>query len=147
MTTRFLLGFLTLAVATVLAACTPITPPAERSPDAPTLSMANPASVNCAELGGTLTIESRANGEYGVCTFEDNLQCEEWALLRGDCPVGGVNVTGYATAAGRFCAISGGEYAVTNNSGAEDEQGSCTLPDGTVCDAGEYYDGLCPIGD
>jgi putative hemolysin len=32
-------------------------------------------------------------GQYGVCFFEDNRQCEEWALLRGDCPVGGKKVT------------------------------------------------------
>lgn len=47
--------------------------------------MANPASQNCVNQGGTLTIEERGDGgQFGVCTFEDNLQCEEWALLRGD---------------------------------------------------------------
>jgi len=39
--------------------------------------------------GGTVSFEERGDdGQYGVCTFEDNQQCEEWALMRGDCPVG-----------------------------------------------------------
>ncbi len=106
--------------------------------------IANPASVNCAEQGGTLSIEERGDGgQFGVCTFEDNRQCEEWALLRGECPVGGVKVTGYVTPAGRYCAITGGAYAITGNSGADDEQGTCTLPDGGQCDAWDYYNGLC----
>lgn len=106
--------------------------------------MPNPASVNCIEQGGTLAIEERSDlGQIGVCTFEDNRQCEEWALLRGDCPVGGVKVTGYATPAARYCAITGGAYAITGNSGQDDEQGACTLPHGAQCDAWDYYNGLC----
>jgi putative hemolysin len=85
-------------------------------------------------------------GQFGVCLFEDNRQCEEWALLRGDCPVGGVKVTGYVTQAGRYCAIRGGTYAVTGSRGASDEQGTCTLNDGTQCDAWDYYDSKCAPG-
>ena len=49
--------------------------------------LANPASVNCVQQEGTLSIERRPDGgEYGVCVFADNYQCEEWALLRGECP-------------------------------------------------------------
>lgn len=106
--------------------------------------MANPASVNCIEQGGTLEIEERGDGgQFGVCYFEDNRQCEEWALLRGDCPVGGVKVTGYVTPAARYCAITGGTYAITGNSGAEDEQGTCTLANGATCDVWAYYNGTC----
>ena len=115
--------------------------PAARGTPTP---IANPASVNCIAQGGTLVIEERGElGQFGVCYFEDNMQCEEWALLRGDCPVGGVKVTGYATPAGRYCAITGGVYEVTGNSGADDEQGTCTLPGGAQCDAWDYYNGLC----
>ena len=78
-----------------------------------------------------------------MCYFEDNRQCEEWALLRGDCPVGGLKVTGYVTPAARYCAISGGTYAVTGNSGADDEQGTCTFRDGSQCDAWDYFNGAC----
>ncbi|HSN78325.1 MAG TPA: beta-Ala-His dipeptidase, partial [Anaerolineae bacterium] len=106
--------------------------------------IANPASQNCLEQGGMLAIEERGDGgQFGVCTFEDNRQCEEWALLRGDCPLGGLKVTGYATPAARYCAITGGTYTITANSGADDEQGACTLPDGGLCDAWDYYNGLC----
>ena len=109
--------------------------------------LANPASENCAAVGGKLSIENRTDGEkYGVCLFEDNRQCEEWALLRGDCPVGGVKVTGYVTEAGRYCAISGGTYAITGSNGASDEQGTCTLKDGTQCNAWDYYNGKCGPG-
>jgi Tol biopolymer transport system component/putative hemolysin len=109
--------------------------------------IANPASQNCVAQGGTLSIQTRGDGgQYGICLFEDNLQCEEWALLRGECPVGGVKVTGYVTPAAVYCAITGGEYAVTGNSGAEDELGTCTLKDGSQCDAWDYYDGKCVPG-
>ena len=108
------------------------------------VGMANPASVNCAQQGGTLAIETRGDdGQYGVCYFEDNRQCEEWALLRGDCPVGGVKVTGYATPAAAYCAISGGTYTLTGNGGTEDEQGTCTFKNGGQCDAWDYYNGKC----
>jgi putative hemolysin len=106
--------------------------------------LANPASENCIEQGGTVSIQTREDGgQYGICLFEDNRQCEEWALLRGDCPVGGVKVTGYVTPAAVYCAITGGEYAVTGNTGADDEQGTCTFKDGSSCDVWEYYNGTC----
>jgi putative hemolysin len=78
-----------------------------------------------------------------VCGFADNRQCEEWALLRGECPPGGVRVTGYRTAAARYCAISGGQYQVTANSGAANEEGTCTLRSGQSCQADAYYRGTC----
>ncbi|HKE84686.1 MAG TPA: DUF333 domain-containing protein, partial [Vicinamibacterales bacterium] len=76
--------------------------------------LANPASTHCVEQGGKLGIERRPDGaEFGVCFLEDNRQCEEWALLRGECPPTGAKITGYNTQAGRYCAITGGRYAVT----------------------------------
>ena len=107
-------------------------------------TIANPASENCVKQGGAVSIVARGDGgKYGICTFADNGQCEEWALLRGECPAGGVKVTGYVTPAATFCAITGGTYAVTSNSGQPDEQGTCTLPGGVQCDATAYYDGKC----
>jgi putative hemolysin len=115
------------------------------SPTSTEAQLPNPASQNCLDQGGTLSIETRRDGgQYGVCFFEDNRQCEEWALLRGECPVGGVKVTGYTSPAAVYCAITGGKYAVTGNSGADDEQGTCTFEDkGLVCDAWAWYDGTC----
>ena len=106
--------------------------------------IANPASVNCTKQGGTLIIQKRGDsGEYGICMFEDNRQCEEWALLYGECPVGGLKVTGYITPAAQYCAITGGTYTVTGNSNTPDETGSCVFKNGKTCDAGDYYNGKC----
>jgi putative hemolysin len=111
---------------------------------APSVGLANPASQYCSDQGGTLTIEKRGDGgEFGVCTFEDNLQCEEWAMMRGQCPVGGIKVTGYLTPAARYCAITGGEYADNGTTSEADEKGTCTFPSGSVCPAAEYYNGTC----
>jgi putative hemolysin len=108
---------------------------------------ANPASENCAARGGTLAIEKDASGgEYGVCSFADNRQCEEWAMLRGECPVGGLRVTGYVTPAARYCAITGGRYTVTAASNTPEEQGTCALSKGRTCDARAYFAGSCPRG-
>src|SRR5690242_8974543 len=42
--------------------------------------LANPASQHCAASGGILQIEQRPDGgQFGVCIFADNRQCEEWA--------------------------------------------------------------------
>jgi putative hemolysin len=82
-------------------------------------------------------------GQYGVCVFVDNYQCEEWALFRGECPQGGLRVTGYITPAARYCAITGGRYTIVANSGMADEQGACALPGGTSCDAAAYFSGSC----
>ena len=113
--------------------------------------IANPASVNCINKGGTLSIQKReAGGEYGICIFEDNRQCEEWALFRGECPVGGRKITGYVTPAAQYCAITGGSYIVTGQQGNKDkdkdkdkEQGTCTFSNGKSCDVWDYYSGKC----
>ena len=112
---------------------------------APSAQLANPASANCTQVGGTLAIERRPDGgQFGVCVFTDNYQCEEWALLRGECPKNGLRVTGYATAAGRYCAITGGRYSVSSAPGALPERGTCSLPAGTSCEADAYFAGTCP---
>ncbi|CAG1009214.1 hypothetical protein ANAEL_03775 [Anaerolineales bacterium] len=111
----------------------------------PSSQIANPASVNCVKQGGTLSIQKRGDGgEYGVCIFEDNRQCEEWALMRGDCPVGGVKITGYITVPSQYCVITGGTYTITNT-GNEDghERGDCTFKNGNKCDADDYFNGTC----
>ena len=106
--------------------------------------IANPASVSCINKGGTLSIQKRGDGgEYGICIFEDNRQCEEWALFRGECPVGGRKITGYVTPAAQYCAITGGSYKVTDQSNTDKEQGTCTFNNGKSCDVWEYYSGKC----
>jgi len=138
---RTAIAFLLLGA---LAACGDKPTPMETAQAKPEL--ANPASVNCAKKGGRVVMEKSGDGgEYGVCLFEDNRQCEEWALLRGECPDGGLKVTGYVTQAARYCAIRGGDYRVTREgTQTTPEEGSCRLPDGQVCPAEAYFDGTCP---
>ncbi len=101
--------------------------------------LANPASVNCIKQGGRLSIQTLPNGsQYGLCTFEDNMQCEEWALFYGNCPVGGIKVTGFDTPAQVYCAIQGGETLAVNDA-------SCTLPSGKVCNDEDLYNGKCSV--
>ncbi len=74
-------------------------PPASQ-PERPTLppaapeksnaaEIANPASVFCANNGGTSEIRSAEDGsQYGVCIFDDGSECDEWAYFRGECGPG-----------------------------------------------------------
>ena len=99
--------------------------------------IANPASVNCTKVGGNLVIQKRGDGgEFGLCYFEENRACEEWALLRGDCPFGGRKTTGYDTIDQNYCAWLGGEtFAVPNS--------QCTFKNGKVCSTIDLYNGKC----
>jgi len=107
--------------------------------DTPIVGIANPASVNCANKGGRIEIRNNKKGEYGVCLFEDNRQCEEWALFRGNCPIGGVKITGYENDAEIFCAITGGQVE-----GVDTPVPMCKRIDGTYCNAQSNLDGDCP---
>lgn len=101
------------------------------------VGLANPASLNCSKLGGSLVIEKRGDGgEYGLCYFEDNRACEEWALMRGDCPLGGVKTTGFDTVDQKYCAWSGGETFAVSNS-------VCTFKNGQKCSTLDFYNGAC----
>jgi putative hemolysin len=56
------------------------------NPPAQAPGIANPASTNCVNLGGTLEIKDTASGQVGVCHLPDGRACEEWALYRdGTC--------------------------------------------------------------
>jgi putative hemolysin len=108
--------------------------------ESPSTQLANPASVNCTKSGGNLVIKKRSDGgEYGVCFFEDNRQCEEWALLRNDCPVGGLKITGYENEAEIFCVITGGQVT-----GLETATPMWKRIDGTLCTVSANFDGACP---
>jgi putative hemolysin len=102
--------------------------------------LANPASVNCSKSGGDLVIEKRGDGgEYGVCTFQDNKACEEWALLRGDCPQGGVKTTGFDRIDQKYCVWLGGKTVA-------EPQSVCTFKDGSSCSTKAFYNGTCTVG-
>jgi putative hemolysin len=50
-----------------------------------TTTLANPASVYCVNHGGTLLMKTGPAGQYGMCTFSNGSQCEEWQYFRGQC--------------------------------------------------------------
>ena len=91
-------------VALALAAC-------KSAPPEP-LPNAASAAQNCQSLGGTRKIEHGADGDIAVCVFAGNRQCEEWALLFGQCARGGIDVSGYATTSERHCAIRAGRMTI-----------------------------------
>lgn len=100
------------------------------------IGLANPASQYCLKKGGKLHREKGpGGGERSICCFGNNHQCEEWAMLRGHCPVGGVRITGYSTPAGIYCAIRGGKVL--------DKERKCRLPSGKICLSEEVYSGDC----
>lgn len=106
----------------------------------PSNTIANPASTNCVNKGGQLVIQTLPNGgQYGVCMFPDNQECEEWALYNGSCPDGGIKTIGYDTPEQIYCAITGGKTTATKNA-------TCTFDDGSKCSAISYYNGSCQKG-
>ncbi len=105
----------------------------------PAAGLANPASANCIAKGGKLEMRKNKLGEYGVCLFEDNRQCEEWALFRGQCPEGGVKITDNANAAEVYCVITGGQVV-----SLEKDTLLCKRIDGTLCTIQANFDGECP---
>ncbi len=103
------------------------------------VGMANPASVFCKEKGGTEKIEKMGSGgEYGVCVFADNMQCEEWAFFHDFCPAGGVKITGYTTPEATYCAILGAQY----NPGGK---GTCKFGNGAECPVADLWNSKCPL--
>lgn len=103
--------------------------------------LVNRASVYCAEQGGTLLDQSRGDGsDYVLCYFEDGKVCEQWAMLRGDCPVGGIDVSVFNTEAQKFCVLCGGKIADGNDM-------ACSFKDGSVCWSENFYNGTCLKGE
>lgn len=104
-------------------------------------TIANPASVNCTKQGGTLEIQTKEDGsQYGLCYFDDARACEEWAMLRGECPVGGVKTTGYETVAQKYCAWLGGRTLSVPDA-------VCTFNDNSTCLDSDLYLDACKKGD
>ena len=112
---------------------------------APAPQLANPASRNCVAKGGAAVMQTApGGGQYGVCVFADHRQCEEWALLRGQCHAG-------TTAPGRIqarfaCAEGRSIDATFIHTGASRVQLAfsdgrrMTLPQAVSADGGRYAD-------
>ena len=129
--------FLLLA-AILVAGCT-------RSNSANNSQIANPASTNCIDKGGTLDIRTASDGsQTGYCTLADQTVCEEWAYYRGECPKTDAQAgSGIANPASTSCIQKGGSLEIlTDENGGQ--YGMCTLPDGTKCEEWAFFRGECP---
>lgn len=62
-----------------------IIPTTEPTEKAENTQIANPASVNCIEKGGKLSIVDQPEGQVGMCTLPDGTICDEWLFFRGEC--------------------------------------------------------------
>jgi len=96
--------------AVVLLALAGCTSPGS-APSSMDLASASPEEV-CKAQGGKPTLERGADGDIGICQFPENRQCELRALQFGECPRGGIPITGYATSSERHCAIRGGHMTI-----------------------------------
>jgi putative hemolysin len=149
-------AILLILIITLLSGCSYSRRSKEVNKPAYKIKIPNPALLNCIDKGGKLTIQNRGDGgEYGICIFEDNNQCEEGALFKGECPVGGVKIAGYVTQAAQYCVITGGSYKVSRQQDNKyyefifhylapvKEQGTCTFNNGKSCNAWDYFNGKC----
>jgi len=144
---------LCLAAGIFIAGCTqqtaqaPTTTPSAQPTTPATAGMANPASVNCEKVGGTLEIKKDASGgEYGMCTFANGTSCEEWALFRNEGCKSGVEPSTTATAIGMAnpasvnCGKLGGTTEIRKNTDGS-EYGMCTFVNGTSCEEWALFRG------
>ena len=111
--------------------------------------LANPASVNCEKIGGTLEIKKDATGgEYGMCNFANGTSCEEWALYRGEGCKAGVEASATATEtvigmpnpASANCVNIGGTLEIKKDA-TGGEYGMCNFANGTSCEEWALYRG------
>lgn len=99
------------------------------------VGLSNPASEFCLEKGGIWKTWNNSVGEKGICYFSEVRQCEEWAMFRGECPIGGADLSAHLNnKANQYCLMVGGHIV-----GSED----CSLPNGTICNILELYRGIC----
>jgi putative hemolysin len=138
----------------VLSACStqtpqPVTATATAARD--TITIANPASAYCEEQGFKMETRTAQDGsQYGVCMFEDETECEEWAYYRGECKPGDMDIApaptaspaGIANPASTYCVDQGGASEIRT---AEDgsQYGVCTFPDGSECEEWAFFRGEC----
>lgn len=136
----------------VLSACSAQTPqPVTATATQDATNIANPASVYCEEQGFELEIRAAQDGgQYSVCMFEDDSECEEWAYYRGECKPGDMDVAapptatpaGIANPASAYCVEKGGASEIRT---AEDgsQSGVCIFPDGSECNEWAFFRGEC----
>lgn len=141
-----------LAAGLAVSACAaPRTTVKTAAPTPKIIGMPNPASVHCAEQGGSLEIQPAEGGEIGICVFSDGSKCEEWALFRNECKPGQSTSAPQAAPqemipnpASAFCEDNNGNLEIV--SGPDGEYGICHFPDGSQCEEWAFFRGECKPG-
>jgi len=153
----FIILGLCIVAGIFIAGCTQQAPPVQTPTTTPTIkitasptsaSMANPASVNCGTIGGTLEIRKDATGnEYGMCNFSNGTSCEEWALFRNEgCKAGAADPSttvvqlGMANPASVNCGKVGATSEILSNPDGS-QYGMCKFPNGTTCEEWALFRG------
>ena len=110
------------------------------SKPAPTVGMANPASVYCEKQGGKSIIVKSSKGDYGVCMLKDGTAMEEWEYYRQNNTPRNTEaaVIGMPNPASKFCVDKGGK-SVTEKDKNGNERGVCRFNNGTKVDEWDYY--------
>jgi len=114
-----------LLLAAAMAGCAP-------QGDEPLNEMANPASVYCQGLGYEEETRENEAGQYGICIFPDDTECDTWDFLAGRC--------GQEHS---YCAQQGFELIAIENSNI----GTCVFEDGSTCVEFSYFQGDCQPGE
>lgn len=152
-TTIFIILGVCIIAGILIAGCTQQSIPVQIPTTMPTTQgtqtgIANPASVYCGKIGGTIEIKKDAGGnEYGMCTFQNGTSCEEWALFRGEGCKAVVAVTkptatqiGLANPASVSCGKVGGTTEIKKNADGS-EYGMCKFSNGTTCEEWALFRG------
>lgn len=127
----------------------PWTPAVTVTSDA--MNMVNPASAYREEQGFKLEIRNAQDGgQYGVCVFKDDSECEEWAYYRDECKPGDMDAAppptpspaGNANPASTYCVEQGGTSEI-RTAGDGSQSGVCLFPNGSECDEWAFFREEC----
>jgi hypothetical protein len=118
--------------------------PAPRSPVNTTgTGIPNPAAEYCTSMHNRYEIRTATDGsQFGVCILPDGVECDEWAYYRGTCPAVAGPGEAAPDPAADFC-LSGNYMYQTRKDVDGNEVAVCVFPDGSQCDAMQYYEGSC----
>lgn len=130
------------ALISLVASCTLLLTACDSQPTVQTtpqpVSMANPASSYCIEQGGTLEIETQANGQVGYCTLPNGQRIEEWQLYRQSQQTDESVVQRKPAFVGKANPAS--EYCISLQGQLDLASGICTLPSGEAIEQWQLFE-------
>lgn len=116
----------------LLAACLVGCAPETDQPENPPVGLANPASAYCQGLGFKEETRENELGQYGICIFPDNSECDTWDFLAGRC--------GQEHS---YCVEQ--EYKILATEDAN--IATCNFDDRSTCNEFLFFEGKCKPGE